>query len=190
VPAWAGRALKGELWAHAEAEAHRVVAFGADVTDRAREFRTRSDRRRIAWMRHQQCVAAGIERYDPFMDLQLSDFVTSLPPEWLLHGGVCRGLFRETLRGLVPESFRMRLDKAEVDAAAARWVDASGGFAALRPLVSMTCLADLGAVEPRPFAEAFARFVARKDDGTGWTTVFPALTVEAFLRTREGLSSV
>lgn len=138
----------------------------------------------LFWLRHQEQLAAGIERRDPYLDPELVANVMSFPEEWLLHGNVRRGLFREALRGLVPSSILERLDKAEFEQAFVRFLRAVGGFETLRPLATVECLADLGLALPRPFRESFDAFASSPETSYEWGGVWPALAVESFLRSR------
>jgi len=88
------------------------------------------------------------------------------------------------MRGRLPESLRLREDKASFEPALVRFVNAAGGFQSLRELATATHLADLGLVDRRAFGDAFGDFVAAPSDGAAWTTIWPALCVEAFLRAR------
>ena len=141
----------------------------------------------LAWLRHQEEVGSGLERLDPYLDPALVAAITRIPRALLLHGDVRRGLFREALGELLPESLRRRLDKASFEPAFARFVEGAGGFEPLRSLASVAQLGALGLVEPRAFRKAFDAFVATASESTcnGWGTVWPVLAVEAFLATRE-----
>jgi asparagine synthase (glutamine-hydrolysing) len=66
----------------------------------------------------------GLERAHPFADRDLIAFVMAIPGEIVLWKGVYKGLFREAMRGILPEVIRSRSWKAdftqlECDAAAA-----------------------------------------------------------------------
>lgn len=185
VEAWAGPLLRTVL---AEIRAREIAALpsgGEDANARFERWRSALDEEHIVWLRHQEQMAARVVRRDPFDDPTLARAVTRLPPSWLLHGDIRRGLFREAVRGLVPDSLRLREDKAYFEEGFTRFVGAVGGFARLRPLARAGRLADLGIVEPRLFGEAFEELAANPIDSWGWGTVWPALAVEAFLRSVE-----
>jgi asparagine synthase (glutamine-hydrolysing) len=140
----------------------------------------------LAWLRHQEEVAGGLERRQPFQEPSVRALVASFDPVWLVHGDIRRGLFREAIRDLLPASVVERLDKASFEVASARFIAATGGFSELRPLATVKELASLGIVEPKPFREAFDEFErAPTEEGMGWESVWPALAVEAFLRGRQ-----
>lgn len=139
----------------------------------------------LAWLRHQEEVAGGLERRQPFQEPSIRALVASFDPVWLVHGDIRRGLFREAIRDLLPASVVERPDKASFEVASARFIAATGGLAELRPLATVKELASLGIVEPKPFREAFDQFErAPTEQGMGWESVWPALAVEAFLRER------
>jgi hypothetical protein len=134
---------------------------------------------------HQLEVASGTRLVDVYLrDEALKQTVRALPAGWLLFDHQRRGLFREAMRGLLPESLRTRPDKALFEPALIRLLDAMGGHACLARLARAEHLASLGLVEPNAFAQAFEVFVRNSSDPAGWTDLWPALGVEAFLQSR------
>jgi len=126
---------------------------------------------------------------DPFFDPEIVDFVASLRPELLFEGNRLRGVYQEALRGLVPESLRLRSDKAWMSAYD-DIVEASGGLAALEDLAYPHHLADLAIVEPGRFRARFEelRRAPKDRDRYLWTEIWPVLGAEAFLRSPRGLA--
>jgi hypothetical protein len=62
---------------------------------------------------------------------------------------------------------------------------ASGGVEQLTDLATMTKCAELGLVDPERFRAVFQAFPRDlKDDDSSWTRIWPALSVEGFLRAR------
>jgi hypothetical protein len=185
MPAWAGPALRAYLVAagdQAVARARAVVAGHLSPFDAARSA---PHREHLGWLRHQEEIASGLGRTDPFLDDALVSEIMALPPERLLLGGMRRGLFREAVRDLLPPSLVARSDKAAFEPAFLRFVTAIGGVEVLRPLATPVELSSLGIVEPAPFREAFEEF-ARAPLDASWGEVWPVLAVEAFLRHRGG----
>lgn len=184
APAWAGPRLAA-YFAMSRARdldsAARRIAVGEDPTTKSTDL---AYRHYLAWGRHVEQVGAGVERVDPYLDRTLIRQVERLPGEWLLHGGRRRGLFRESMRGLLPDSLRLRDDKASFEPALVRFVRAAGGLASLDDAAHATQLGDLGIVDRRAFRAAFEAFRANPADEDAWTTVWPALCVESFLRER------
>jgi asparagine synthase (glutamine-hydrolysing) len=131
-------------------------------------------------------LASGMARAEPLLDPLLVEHVARLPPLALWHGDQHRGLFREAMRGWVPESLRMRPDKAWFDRAFAAALGAAGGFPAFAELASFEGLADLGLVEPRPARVVLAPIEhgdTRPDADIDWMTGWALLSAEAFVRT-------
>lgn len=77
-------------------------------------------------------AALGVERSLPLFDQDLIEFVASIPGEVLNRGGEPRALFRQTLRGVLPESIRMRRSKADFGPAVGqRAMDAAQAVASI-----------------------------------------------------------
>jgi asparagine synthase (glutamine-hydrolysing) len=151
-----------------------------DERDRYQTFASGHWLTGVSVFRHQVEVASGVARRDPLLDPELVRFVLALPPEALFAGGWTRGLYREVLRDLLPESMVFRSTKGGFEPGFRRMVEAAGGFTALAPLARVRRLADLGIVEPRRFRTAWESLVSAPDDAR-WIDVWPALSVEAFL---------
>lgn len=181
-------ALRPQPWAGPLARSFLAERARRDLTLRLaapRAPRTPAEDDRLARMRHQEIVAAGVEVRDPLLDRTLNAAVAAVPAEWMLLGDAQRGLFREALRGLVPESLRRRADKGWFEPAIARFSSAAcGGLEGLRDLSTCRELASLGIVEPAPFASSFELLVRHPQPQTaiGWLPVWLVLAAEAFLR--------
>ena len=130
--------------------------------------------------------AGGCTHLEPFLDDDLVEFLASLRPELLFHGGWVRGLFRHAMRGVVPDDVRMRQDKADFEPAFLELVQAAGGFKIFEPLLTMTGLADHGLVEPRAVRQRFDALVETPLDGRLWVELWPLLSAEAFVRASSG----
>lgn len=185
VPAWAGPRLPSVVDGLRERFVEHAMLPRVTPEDRVRADRDDPAREHLEWTRHHLEVASGLPVRDPYRDPVLTERVLSLPPEWLLHGGVRRGLFREAARGLVPESVRTRLSKASFEPGIARFVQAAGGLGSLRDLARVHRLADRGLVEPRAFSRAFDELAADPVGSYEWCNVWPVLAVEAFLVSRD-----
>lgn len=131
--------------------------------------------------RLQEESAGGHTRRDPFLDDDFLRFVARIPPLALMHGDFCRGLLRESMRGLLPESLRLREDKAPLEPACTAMVEKAGGFKILESLSRVPLLADAKLVEPKAFQEHFAR-MANQPLQPGWPHLWVVLAAEAFLR--------
>jgi asparagine synthase (glutamine-hydrolysing) len=135
--------------------------------------------------RGQHEIAVGIPRLDPYLDAELIEFMLSVPARMLLHDHRMRGLYRQAMRGVLPESLRLRADKASFEPAISELFGGAAGNPAFQELLRMEALGDLGMVEPRSYREALARTIAGKSR-RGWLETWPALTVEAFVRHHNG----
>jgi asparagine synthase (glutamine-hydrolysing) len=189
MPTWAGPALIAWL----TERAMRLRRDGYADEGRAALARARADeayRVYLAWNRHQEGVAADVPRRDPYLDRRLVAEVSALPAHWLLHGARWRGLYREAMRELLPESLRLRQDKSRFEPALARFLTEARATDLLRDLGSVACLAARGLVVPRLFERELAAFAASPATATrAWLEVWPALCAEAFLRARgEGVT--
>ena len=58
-------------------------------------------------------AAYGLERAYPFMDRDLVEFMMAIPGDVVTWQGTYKGLFREAMRGVLPESIRRRNWKAD-----------------------------------------------------------------------------
>jgi asparagine synthase (glutamine-hydrolysing) len=174
------------------ASAPRWVGPAAHAFLRARDAidRVAAHRDYVAWLRHQEIVASGCDLREPFFDADVVRAIGELPPAWLLHGNARRGLFREAMRGLLPESLRTRADKARFEPAVARFFEAAGGAARLRDLASLSRLVELGIVTPTHSASTFEAFAGAPCEAESWLALWPALAVEAFLRASQGGAQV
>jgi asparagine synthase (glutamine-hydrolysing) len=183
APVWAGRGLE-RLFADGALEFGNAV----DVDERPTERSWLAAVARsglymyVSEARAQLEIAGGCPRADPFLDDDVVEFLASLRPELLFHGGWTRGLLRHAMRGLVPETIRLRADKGHFERAFLEVVEAAGGFGVLAPLVSMTGLGDLGLVDPPRFRERFDELARNPANGFLWTELWPVLAAEAFVR--------
>jgi asparagine synthase (glutamine-hydrolysing) len=186
-PEWAGRRLRRVLDAG--------VLGSADQIERNHRPRDRSYLASLAASaifeassesRSQAEVAAECTMFDPYLDDDLVRFLSSLEPEALFHNGWERGLYREALRGLIPDSVAWRPNKGGIIPAVYEVVMTSGGFAALEPLVQARGLADLGLVEPRAFRKRFDLLTRAPLRGDLWSEVWPVLAGEAFVQSQHG----
>jgi asparagine synthetase B (glutamine-hydrolysing) len=181
LPRWAGPSLEG----FAQAWRQRCQALRAPRTagERYRAFRESPHFMQLAQLRHQDAHAGGIERVDPYADPEVVATVAACEPDWLLAGGVRRGLFRRAVADLLPRSVAEREDKALITPALARFAAAAHLDERLGPLANATELGALGIVHPKRFQTAFDAWAAAGPD-RDWDELWPALLIEAFLRAR------
>ncbi len=93
----------------------------------------------------------GLPQRDPLLDVDLARFTSALPYEVLNCDGLHRGLYRRALRGLLPETVRLRVTKADMNpdafAIIKRRLDGPGW----RERFSVPRLVKLGWVDPTAF---------------------------------------
>ncbi len=147
---------------------------------------------RTRMQRTQEEADGGHIRRDPFLDDEFLRFVARIPPLALMQGGFCRGLLRESMRGILPEALRLRETKAGLEPACARMVEVAGGFRIFDHLANTPMLADLQIVEPTLFRRRFDE-IAGQPLQPGWPHLWAVLAAEAFLSqhargNREGVS--
>jgi asparagine synthase (glutamine-hydrolysing) len=132
-----------------------------------------------------QCAAVeaefGVPFRRPFLDRQLVEFVARVPRMMMLHGFRHRGLFREAMRGILPEEIRQRRTKASFEIACVETLDAMGGLEALADLATVERLAGEGLVDARAFQRAFRQMVKQRERAD-WLRLWVPLALEAFLR--------
>jgi asparagine synthase (glutamine-hydrolysing) len=56
-------------------------------------------------------MAHSVESRIPFLDYRLVEFVLGLPTDYKIAGGVTKRVLRESMRGVLPERVRGRMDK-------------------------------------------------------------------------------
>ncbi|HUR60222.1 MAG TPA: asparagine synthase C-terminal domain-containing protein, partial [Opitutaceae bacterium] len=67
-------------------------------------------------------MAQGVEARLPFLDYRLVEFCLGLPEEFKLAGGWTKRVLRESMRGILPESVRLRRDKLGFATAEEDWM--------------------------------------------------------------------
>lgn len=65
----------------------------------------------------------SVESRVPFLDKDLIEFVYSLPSDYLMANGETKGLFRDAMRGIVPDSILDRKDKIGFETPQNNWLD-------------------------------------------------------------------
>jgi asparagine synthase (glutamine-hydrolysing) len=137
----------------------------------------------LAEHRGQAEAASAIVRVNPLWDDELVALTAGFPQEVLLHGDRWRGLFRLAMPSIVPDSVRLRPDKAWFEPAIAEMVGGSD-LGALRDLARMQMLGDLGLVEPARYRLHFEAVLSAGSESLHWLAIWPALAVEAFARSQ------
>jgi asparagine synthase (glutamine-hydrolysing) len=98
----------------------------------------------------------GINTAHPFVDRDLISFVMAIPEEFVNWKGVYKGLFREGMRGILPEAIRQRSWKADfsaIDNGAA----ATSAYSGFEKYLHSGCLAiQLGYLDPKALPRALS----------------------------------
>jgi asparagine synthase (glutamine-hydrolysing) len=81
-----------------------------------------------------QCTAAGLRRYDPFLDHEVVELMFAVPGSLKIRDGVTKWLLRQAMRDVLPEATRMRVKKTGWNAPAHVWFSGRG-LDAVRDLV-------------------------------------------------------
>ena len=176
---WAGPELKKFLQQNASRTTRQATAV--TPSERLREFRTSYFRADILDLFGSFELESGVEVRDPFLEEDVVELVMRLPPEMLFQGGWLRSLYRESIRGLVPDRVRLRRDKAHHEGALCEMVEAAGGFETFADLARVPKLEARGLVDAAKFRVALDA-LARDPAHTPWTE-WIALSVESFLQT-------
>jgi asparagine synthase (glutamine-hydrolysing) len=125
---------------------------------------------------------AGTEQRDPLLDDDVARLVAAIPSRVMHHDHRLRGLYRLALPAAIPDRVRLRATKAAFAVSLRQMFDAAGGCDALADLASVDHLAAMGLVDAASYRAAFDRLGASDGDGAPWRSLWPALSVEAFLR--------
>jgi asparagine synthase (glutamine-hydrolysing) len=99
----AAREPESDAWRRA-GEPRWRAHLGWVLTDGRDEFGVHDQLRRMASM-------AGVEDVHPFLDVDLIELVLGLPPHLAFDASFDRKVLREAMRGLLPESVRLRRNK-------------------------------------------------------------------------------
>ncbi len=117
----------------------------------------------LTWVREMYSrweIVVGLPIALPYLDDDFVQFVARIPSPALFAGARERGLLRESMEGLIPDSVRYRMDKARPDHSFAELFNAMGGQGAVGDLISVRELERLGIVNSKNFALAFDRHAA------------------------------
>jgi asparagine synthase (glutamine-hydrolysing) len=170
---WAGPHLRSFLLAVGCEEPEADENWYSDVA-RSRILGREND------LRGQYEWASQLSERCPYLDARLVEFVASVPKEARIYRHDDRGLFREAMRGLLPESVRTRPDKASFEPVINEIASSVYASGALSRFARMEALGDLRLVDPPAFRSALAKACA-ESDGRAWFHAWPALCAEAFL---------
>jgi asparagine synthase (glutamine-hydrolysing) len=184
---WAGPRLRSFL-----AERRTYPGRAPILTQRERVETLASSELLMAMREHASRweLGCGLPISFPYLDDEFVQFVGRVSSADVFVGARERGLLRESMEGLVPDSVRYRMDKARPDDAFIELFAAMGGAGSMSDLVSMRELGKLGIVEAKAFGAAFDRFAARPQDRPAdWNALWGAITAEAYVRWFSGFKA-
>jgi len=128
-------------------------------------------------------LACGLRVSLPYFDDDFVRFAGRIPSGAMFAGARERGLLRESMEGLVPDSVRYRMDKARPNEASAEAFAVLEGTPAFEDLLSMRELDAMGIVDAKRFGTAFQEFALDpRADPSLWGSLWPAITAEAYAR--------
>jgi asparagine synthase (glutamine-hydrolysing) len=92
--------------------------------------------------------AFGLQRYDPFFDHRLMEFMFAVPGRFKIRDGVTKRLLRSAMTGLLPEETRTRIKKTGWNAPAHRWFGEGRNLDDLRDLIASRAFRQRGLYDP------------------------------------------
>jgi asparagine synthase (glutamine-hydrolysing) len=93
------------------------------------------------------CTAFELQRFDPFFDHRLVDFMFRIPGDMKIRDGVTKILLRRAMTGILPEETRTRIKKTGWNAPTHRWFTGRG-LERLRDLVASRRFRERGVYDP------------------------------------------
>jgi asparagine synthase (glutamine-hydrolysing) len=128
-------------------------------------------------------VAPAVRMRHPLMDQRLVRFVLGLPASMRTDTYRTKPLLRAAMRGILPESVRLRTTKGSILTA-----HLCGSFARerrrLAQLLTSPVLGDVGVIEPRELLDAVDRAATGRRQDVG--LIYAALALETWLSVRSG----
>jgi asparagine synthase (glutamine-hydrolysing) len=92
--------------------------------------------------------AFGLQRYDPFFDHRLMEFMFAVPGRYKIRDGVTKRLLRSAMTGILPEETRTRVKKTGWNAPAHRWFGEGRNLDDLRDLIASRAFRERGLYNP------------------------------------------
>jgi asparagine synthase (glutamine-hydrolysing) len=118
----------------------------------------------------------------PFYDRPLIEFVLTLPPGLIRNALQSKIVLRESMRGLLPESVRSRVDKAGAGARL-RWALAHEARV-IDKLLTDSLLAQLGCIDPHRLRRAIEKY--KNGIRRSPSAILNILSLETWLRVKSG----
>jgi asparagine synthase (glutamine-hydrolysing) len=106
-----------------------------------------------------QCTAAHLDRYDPFFDHRLAEFMFRVPGTAKIHNGTTKVLLRAAMHGILPEETRTRIKKTGWNAPAHVWFTGRS-LVSVRDLVASQQFRERGIYDPAQVERIIADHLA------------------------------
>jgi asparagine synthase (glutamine-hydrolysing) len=92
--------------------------------------------------------AFQMQRYDPFFDHRLIEFMFGVPGNVKIRDGITKRLLRIAMKGILPEETRTRVKKTGWNAPAHRWFSEGQNLADLRDMIASRAFRERGLYNP------------------------------------------
>jgi asparagine synthase (glutamine-hydrolysing) len=121
-PAWMKRSWFDERGVEGQAHAHRREG----LRETLQQTLTQTSLPMLLRYEDRNSMACSIESRVPFLTPRLAGFVLSLPEEYIIApNGTSKAIFREAMRGIVPDAILNRNDKIGFETPEKRWLCSS-----------------------------------------------------------------
>jgi asparagine synthase (glutamine-hydrolysing) len=111
---------------------------------------------------NKMAAARGMVSAHPFLDRDLIEFMMAIPGEIAMWQGIAKGLFRESMRGVLPENIRTRNWKS--DFTSLNNSSVAKDYARFQQLIQPDCLAvRYGYVDPKGLQRRFSKHKSALD---------------------------
>jgi asparagine synthase (glutamine-hydrolysing) len=112
-------------------------------------------------------MAESVESRLPFLTVDLVEFLLSLPPEYLISAsGRTKAVFREAMRGIVPDAILDRSDKISFETPESKWMSELATWA--RPILRSDAARSCPIVDYSRATTAWERSVSDSRNYRSW----------------------
>jgi asparagine synthase (glutamine-hydrolysing) len=126
-------------------------------------------------------MAFGLESRVPFLDSELVEFTFNLPIDQKIKNGWTRYVYRNAMKGRMPELNRLRRSKIGFTNPETPWLKHNAPH--IRKVFASSALADHGSFNQQQLLESFDRFLIGKeriDSLVYWRILVSQLWIERF----------
>jgi hypothetical protein len=138
-PRWFTEPIRRSAFQRCQQQRRPAMAFASKHTEICYRYFLAPHRLDVVEQTNKMAAAHGLTKAYPFMDRDLVAFIISVPASVMNWGGVFKGLFREAMRGILPESIRLRFWKADFTPLNSR--AAASGYPRFQRHLHSNCLA-------------------------------------------------